>query len=328
MSKVSVIIPVYNNEAYVEKCIRSVIGQSFKELEIIIIDDGSTDQSRSILERIAEEDRRIKLIHQENAGVAAARNAGLKEATGEYLVFVDSDDYIGKEYIQNLYQRAKDENADIVICGLVFVDEDGNVLKTVIPREYMRYKKEEWTFRISAVCSHFYRLDLWKKYDIYFFTEERGEDMPISLFFSAICDRITILQEAEYFYVQHASSAMHNFRGLKQYRLPYCALEHILEKVHMVGIVNSPEFYELFVLRILGTCFFQLARGASKDDMQELCNYIERILATYFPNYYRNKYTKLFSCIDVPLMQKIAVKLLVILNRTKTLRLFSRLLVY
>lgn len=326
MSKVSVIIPVYNSEKYVEKCIRSVMEQSYKDLEIIVINDGSTDSSIDILQKLSEEDGRIRLINQENAGVAAARNEGLKLATGEYLVFVDGDDYIGQEYIQNLYCCAQRKHADIVICGLVFADENGNTLRTVIPGEYQRYKKEEWTFRISAVCSHFYRLDLWRKYNIWFFSGERGEDMPISLFFSAICDKIAVLQEAEYFYVQHDSSAMHNFKGLKKYRLPYIAVEQILLKIREVGIVNSIEFHELFVLRILATCYFQLARGASNEDIAELCEYIERILKTYFPYYYRNKYTKLFSSIDVPLSQKIAVKLLIVLNRTKTLRLFSKVL--
>lgn len=314
---VSVIVPVYNNEVYVEKCIRSIMRQSYKNLEILVINDGSKDSSLEILEKLAKEDNRIKIFNQENAGVAAARNKGLNNAAGEYLTFVDGDDYIGKDYIAKLYEKAESQALELVICGLQFVDEKDSVLRTVIPGGYRRLEHEEWTFRISAVCSHFYRREIWEKYQIRFFSGERGEDMPISLFFSAVCDRIGILQEAEYYYVQHPSSAMHNFKGLKNYSLPYKALEEILQKIEETGIVNSPDFYELFVLRILCTCFFDLARGCTRDKMKELCAYIIRILEEYFPDYYKNPITAFSAEIDVPFAQKAAVKLLIVLVRTR-----------
>lgn len=314
---VSVIVPIYNNEAYVEKCIRSVMSQSYKNLEILAINDGSKDRSFEILQKLAEEDARIRIFDQKNAGVAAARNKGLENAVGEYLTFVDGDDYIGKDYISSLYEKAKSQALEMVICGLKFVDENDHILRTVTPGEYRRFEREEWTFRISAVCSHFYQRELWEKYQLRFFSGERGEDMPISLFFSAVCDKIGILQEAEYYYVQHTSSAMHNFRGLKNYSLPYGALETTLQKVQNNGIVNSPEFYELFVLRIFSTCFFNLARGCGRDKMKELCEYMIKILEEYFPDYAKNPMTALSTKMDVPFAQKAAVKLLIILVRTR-----------
>lgn len=325
-SLVSVIVPVYNNEAYVEKCIRSITEQSYKNLEILVINDGSKDSSLEILEKLAEEDTRIKLFDQENAGVAAARNKGLEHATGEYVTFIDGDDYVGRNYISNLCEKAESQALEMVICGLKFVDEKECILRTVIPGKYKRFEHEEWTFRISAVCSHFYRRELWEKHQIRFFSGERGEDMPISLFFSAVCDRIGILQEAEYYYVQHSSSAMHNFKGLKNYSLPYRALEESLQKIKETGIVNSLEFYELFVLRILSTCFFDLARGCNRDKMKELCAYIIRILEEYFPDYYKNPITAFSAEIDVPFTQKAAVKLLILLVRTRLIYPVSRLM--
>lgn len=326
MSVVSVIIPVYNNEKYVEKCIRSVMRQTHTELEIIVINDGSKDNSLNILNKLAEEDARIKLISQENSGVAAARNKGLDIASGEYLTFVDGDDYISLDYIENLYDFAQQKNLEMVICGLKFVDESGNVLRTLIPGEYQRFFKEEWTFRISAVCSHFYRRELWERYSVRFQPGERGEDMPVSLFFSAVCEKIGTIQEAGYYYVQHASSAMHNFKGLKNFRLPYLALEQIVQKVQHTGIKNSRDFYGVFVLRILCTCFFDLARGASRENMKELCEYIMKILEVYFPEYYKNRLTGLFTKMDAPFVQKLSVKLLVVLVRTRLIYPFSRLL--
>lgn len=323
---VSVIVPVYNNEAYVEKCIRSIMEQSYQNLEILVINDGSKDHSFEILTKLVEEDTRIKLFDQENAGVAAARNRGLEHATGEYVTFIDGDDYVGRNYISNLCEKAESQALEMVICGLKFVDEKECILRTVIPGKYRRFEHEEWTFRISAVCSHFYRRELWEKHQIRFFSGERGEDMPISLFFSAVCDKIGILQEAEYYYVQHSSSAMHNFKGLKNYSLPYRALEESLQKIKETGIVNSLEFYELFVLRILSTCFFDLARGCNRDKMKELCAYIIRILEEYFPDYYKNPITAFSAEIDVPITQKAAVKLLILLVRTRLIYPVSRLM--
>lgn len=328
MDTVSIIIPVYNNEKYIKKCIRSVREQTYSDLEIIVIDDGSTDHSGEILKHLAETDDRIVLHHQINAGVAAARNKGLDLATGKYLTFIDGDDYVSRDYIEKLLKRMKETDSEMVICGLTYVNVEGKILSVLVPSGYKRLVREEWTFRISAVCSHFYRRELWERYRIRFFSGERGEDMPISLFFSAICGKIEVLSEAGYFYVQHKSSARHNFRGLKKYQLPYKALEEMVQEIGKIGVSNSQEFYELFVLRILATCLFDLARGASKEDMKQLCDYILRMLQTYFPKYYRNKKVSLFSDVKVPLSQKAAVWLLVLLVRTKLIYLVSRILCY
>ena len=123
MPEVSVIIPVYNSEKYVEKCICSVMAQTLPELEIIIINDGSIDESGKILRKLAQKDSRIILLEQENKGVAAARNLGVEKATGKYLTFVDGDDYLQEDYIEKMYSLAEKETLDSVICGLTYVDE-------------------------------------------------------------------------------------------------------------------------------------------------------------------------------------------------------------
>lgn len=256
MPAVSVVIPVYNSEKYVEKCIQSVMAQTLPDLEIIIINDGSTDESGRILRELTQKDSRIVLLEQANQGVAAARNQGVEKATGKYITFVDGDDYLQEDYIELMYNLAEKETLDMVICGLTYVDEGGKELNRVVPGVYKRLENEEWTFRVSAVCSHLYRRELWKRYDVKFQSGERGEDMPISLFFAAICPRINTLPECGYYYVQHASSAIHNFKGLEKYSLPYKGLENTLTRVNKIGIQNSPEFYELFVMRIFATCLF------------------------------------------------------------------------
>ena len=120
--KVSVIVPVYNVEAYLEECLQSVIGQTFSEIEIIIVNDGSTDGSKGIINRYQASDSRIRVLEQQNRGQSAARNAGLRVAQGEYILFVDSDDYIHKDCIKTLYEHAKQE-LDLVLYGAhIFTD--------------------------------------------------------------------------------------------------------------------------------------------------------------------------------------------------------------
>ncbi|MDO5150936.1 MAG: glycosyltransferase [Oscillospiraceae bacterium] len=326
MPEISIIIPVYNNEKYIEKCVRSVMNQTYSDLEILVINDGSTDGSKKILEKLAVEDQRIRLFSQKNGGVASARNCGLDHAEGTYLTFVDGDDYISSTYIESLYQKASQEKFQMVICGLTMVDEGGKEIKKISPAEYIPFVHEEWAFRISAVCSHFYQRNIWEKHNIRFQPGERGEDMPISLFFSTVCDRIATISDTGYFYVQHQESAIHNFRGLQNYALPYRALEDTIKKIQTVGVANSPEFYELFVLRILATCFFDLGLGASWEKLRQLADYIVYILTAYFPKYYKNKKARMSARLDIPFVQKAAVKVLILLTRTRLIYPTARIM--
>lgn len=119
MDLISVIIPVYNVKEYLNKCIESVVNQTYKDLEIILIDDGSTDGSEIMCDNWQKKDPRIIIIHQENRGLSAARNSGIKRATGKYICFVDSDDFISNDYVEILYNNLIYNNVDISMCGFV-----------------------------------------------------------------------------------------------------------------------------------------------------------------------------------------------------------------
>lgn len=125
---VSIIIPVYNCEKYLRENVESVIEQSHRNLEVIYVDDGSTDQSASILRSYAEKDPRIVIVPQENQGVSSARNTGLQRAKGEYIAFVDADDYIDSRYVEGLLRSMRDTDADISCCGLVLHRPDKEIL--------------------------------------------------------------------------------------------------------------------------------------------------------------------------------------------------------
>ena len=116
MKKVSIVIPIYNTERYLPECLNSVISQTYRDLEIICVDDGSTDATAVILQQYAKTDSRIKILTQENAGPGAARNAGMNQATGEYIVFLDSDDWFEPSFIHRMLQRTIESSSDITIC--------------------------------------------------------------------------------------------------------------------------------------------------------------------------------------------------------------------
>ena len=118
MELVSVIVPVYNVEKYLKKCVDSILSQSYQNIEVILINDGSLDGSGEICEAYAKKDERIKYITQNNSGLGKTRNRGIEEASGKYLLFVDSDDYIENTMIEKLYHNITESHADVASCGI------------------------------------------------------------------------------------------------------------------------------------------------------------------------------------------------------------------
>lgn len=130
---ISIIVPVYNSEKYIDRCLDSILNQTYKDLEIVLVNDGSNDQSLKILENYALRDTRIKVVNQENKGVAAARNTGLDNATGDYILYVDSDDWIENNMVERMVELSA--NADIVFCG-----NDNAVSPESVKKNYRDYK--------------------------------------------------------------------------------------------------------------------------------------------------------------------------------------------
>ena len=128
MEKISIIVPVYNVEKYLEKCVNSIINQTYRNLEIILIDDGSTDNSGIICDELAKKDSRINVIHKENEGVSVTKNLGIKVSTSDYVAFVDSDDWLTEDYCECLYKNMVETNADVSIVAYNVVREDDSII--------------------------------------------------------------------------------------------------------------------------------------------------------------------------------------------------------
>lgn len=126
---ISVIIPVYKVEAYLKRCVESIVNQTYQNLEIILVDDGSPDRCPILCDGWAQKDNRIRVIHKENGGLSDARNAGMAVATGGYISFVDSDDWVESDFLQTMFDLLQKTKADIAECGVKYIDERGNQLR-------------------------------------------------------------------------------------------------------------------------------------------------------------------------------------------------------
>lgn len=161
---ISVIVPIYNVEKYLNKCIESIVNQTYKNLEILLVDDGSSDNCPKICDDWAKKDERIKVIHKENGGVSSARNAGLDAAAGEYIGFVDSDDYIDSDMFEFLITDSKQNDTEISCCTFRYVNEEDNIVeKTTKP-----FISDTAYFTPNEMCRLFYEgnddfVQLWNK---------------------------------------------------------------------------------------------------------------------------------------------------------------------
>ncbi|WP_281699829.1 glycosyltransferase family 2 protein [Cetobacterium somerae] len=212
----SVIIPAYNVEKYIERCINSVLNQYLKNIEIIVIDDGSKDKTSDICLKISENNKNIIYKKVQNGGCSAARNLGVSMAKGKYIAFLDSDDWVDSDMYINMIEEAEKNQADIVICGFKKLDENKNLLSTVkIPK---RNNKNEYidctTEWFASPCNKIYKRDLLEKNNIRFLLNiYTGEDMFfnfISFFYSK---NIISLDEPYYNYFMNQNSVSNNYKN-------------------------------------------------------------------------------------------------------------------
>ena len=212
---ISVVVPVYNVEKYLPNCVDSLLNQTWKNLEIILVDDGSPDNSWSIMQDYARRDSRVKLLRQKNGGLSAARNAGVDAAKGEYIGFLDSDDYLAPETYELLYRAMVKYDAQIALCSFEYVDEQGNVLPchSPITKEEV-LTRDEVLDRLSGDKNWYYvtapnRLYRRELFDtVRFPLGKIHEDEYTAHLFYWQCERVAVVPRNLYYYVQHGNGIM------------------------------------------------------------------------------------------------------------------------
>ncbi len=246
--KVSIAVPIYNVEQYLERCLESLTRQTWENTEILLIDDGSPDGCPQICDRWAERDSRIRVIHKENAGLGMARNTAIENATGEYICFFDSDDYIAPETVEHAVKRALETDADTVVYGVSVMDSDLREVKSYIPKVGARvYEgeavREEFlpefiapdphgdgtrTFYMSAWVL-MYSTALIEKADFKFASEREiiSEDVYSLLSYFRYSEKVAVLPEALYRYCENGASLSRSYRSDRYERIRHFYLSSI-----------------------------------------------------------------------------------------------------
>lgn len=264
---VSIIVPIYNVQEYLPQCLDSILQQTYINLEIILVDDGSPDNCPAICDEYAEKDSRIKVIHKENGGLSDARNAGLSVMTGEYLMFVDSDDLLPKNAVSALYNLAVEYNSELVIGShRKFVDIT-DLGDSIIKSNTVSYlsKKESICHMFQHGCASWgrlYRADVHKS--ITFPIGEINEDEAIVLKILDKCNSVIITDECVYHYRTRPESITTSSFSLKKldwYRHCKANLEWIRE--------NHPELEEYAAIRYRSSIMYSLNELALFDPLQE-----------------------------------------------------------
>ncbi|MGN0612573.1 MAG: glycosyltransferase family 2 protein [Porcipelethomonas sp.] len=246
MPLISIIVPVYNVEKYLDRCIKSILRQSFKDFELIIVDDGSPDACPEMCDEWEKKDNRIKVIHQKNQGLSAARNAGIRIAQGRYLSFIDSDDWISDTMIQDLYDLLIESDADISVCGMIKVADENTKIRAGVPdvRVYSRDEFMKIILRIKGNrCIHYACGKLYKKevldpvahYPVGMLNED------VEGMFKALvrADRVAETTKVGYFYFENNESISRTKFGKN-----FLCLDEVWKRVLELSREIAPEYAE------------------------------------------------------------------------------------
>lgn len=247
MDLVSVIVPIYKVEKYLDRCIQSIAEQSYTNLEIILVDDGSPDGCPAICDSWAEKDSRIKVIHKENGGLSDARNAGLEIATGKYIAFIDSDDSISTEFILKLYHAIEEHHADVAECAVSYVDENGNLLRARDSSSITEMEKTEALRRLvledgiyQTVWNKLYRREL--VIDIPFAVGKYHEDEFWTYQVLDRIEKLAVVHDALYNYLRRSTSIIgvgYNIRRLDGLEARFQRMKHLQKYEELADLTRD-----------------------------------------------------------------------------------------
>lgn len=262
MAEVSIIVPIYNVEKYLNRCMQSLLNQTLKDIEIIMVDDGSPDNCPKICDEYAAHDSRVKVIHKRNGGLSDARNAGLNAAQGEYVAFVDADDFTSDGAYEVLYSKAKETQADIVYAGFYYQHDDGTIEECFMVDRDCEGEKEMSTFLGNmlygnkskketiwmSVWNGIYRRKTIEDNNIRFRSEREylSEDILFHTELIPLCNRIICVPIALYHYCYNGNSLTHSsFNPTKidsNFRL-YEELTRIINKYKLSDLHNKVNLF-------------------------------------------------------------------------------------
>lgn len=302
---IAVIVPIYKVEKYLSRCIESILQQSFTDFELLLIDDGSPDNCGAICEDWAKKDNRIRVFHQKNAGLSAARNKGLDNARARYAAFVDSDDYVSEQYLTHLYNLIPTENLGFgyTVQGYIRYKENGDIIKKMSFTPYIYTLKEisslftgDEIYNMFSACAKLFDCQFLNKNKLRFNTTLRfSEDVLFILECLVNCDYISVGDKADYNYINYAGTMSKVVTPFKSEYETYISCKRIIKQIivnkKMTSIEQQGIFKSIHLLfcRTLKSDYHHFGTVSGEDRRQNLHCLVNENM-DFLSNYYYPDY--------------------------------------
>jgi glycosyltransferase involved in cell wall biosynthesis len=284
---ISIIVPVYNTEPYVRKCLDSILAQTFKDFEVIVVNDGSTDNSGIICDEFAHKDHRVSVIHKTNGGLSSARNAGIKIAKGEFIGFVDSDDYINQDMYKELYGLCNETNSDISICKFsrevnkkVISEQNEEFILEMNNEEAMRQLFKGMLYRFS-VCNKLFKQTCFK--NVLFPDGRIHEDLATTYKLFSHSNKAVYTAYPGYVYVKREESILTS-RFNKKRLDAFIGWDEILSFMYRNYPGLSKEFISCFSYGSVDNIHNIMNQVENKEDKKTYLKVIQQLVRKYFYN--------------------------------------------
>ena len=285
MVKVSVIVPVYNVEKYIDKCLNSLVNQTLKEIEIIVVNDGTKDNSQEIVDKYVKKYPKIvKSYIKENGGLSSARNYGLDYATGEYIGFVDSDDWVELDMYEKMYFQAIESESDIVVCDVVNVYENGSSIYLNSNFNYSDDVFKNYIISPPMACTRLYKKYLFDK--VRFKEGILYEDLNLTPGLVKYAKKISFVKNGFYNYLQRTGSIMNQ----DEFNLKLLDIFDVLDNNYNILHEEYPDEVEyLYITHLLRTASLRFVSYKGSKNYLKKINFI---MKSKFPNWKKNTYYK------------------------------------
>lgn len=285
MNDVTIVIPVYNSEKYISRCLDSILAQTYKDINILVINDGSKDNSQKIINEYKERYDNIIAIEQENMGVSKTRNKAINMVKTKYIMFIDNDDYIDIDYVENHIKYIKEENLDVVMSGYRRITENKKILKNV------SLEDEEWSkFMVLAPWAKIYKREYLIEKNIRFLENNIGEDVYFNMQALQLTNKIKIIKYVGYNWFFNTKSisntSQKNYKELNVFGLLNKTYE-VLKKDKILE--EKYEINELYFYRYIIWFLIFSMKKAKKRDIYIQYNEMFKWFTERFPNYKKNK---------------------------------------
>lgn len=283
---ISIIVPIYNGEKFIKRIYNNIINQSYKPIELILANDGSTDESQKLIENTVKgHDQKtlvsLKTVNRKNSGIANARNAGLMEASGKYIMFMDQDDWMERDCVEKLAEKAFNSDADIVIAGFNKINDKGEIQETWSLNPQLSWHR----LRITAPWGRLFRKAIIDKEKITFLDTKISEDLYFNILFLSYANKAEIIPYAGYNWQQDSNSESHkNWSKMSDDRNPLKMLTELHKQMGDSSLLKEDEMTFFFTKYLVWYLLF-CSRGATHDQVMERSKEVFLWLKNNYPSF-------------------------------------------